>query len=69
MIDQINLEGKSKSEILKLFGTPTKGGITDIWTYKFSSKLANENIESTVVIYFDPENGEVVLTESEDVAS
>ncbi|MGJ8658396.1 hypothetical protein [Cellulophaga fucicola] len=69
MINKIKLEGKSKDEILKLFGKPTKGGITDVWTYKISSKLANENIDSTVVIYFDPENGEVVLSETEEVAS
>ncbi|WBU88499.1 hypothetical protein [Cellulophaga omnivescoria] len=57
MIDETQLIGKSKTEILKLFGSPTKGAITNVWTYNTTVN----NIEKEITIYFDPENGQVIL--------
>lgn len=63
MIDEIELKGRTKTEVLNLFGSPAKGAITNVWTYKTTSN----NVKKEITIYFDPENGKVLLYDDEKV--
>ncbi|PKB45008.1 hypothetical protein AX016_3241 [Cellulophaga sp. RHA19] len=63
MINDIELKGRTKTEVLNLFGSPTKGAITNVWTYKITSN----NLDKEITIYFDPENGKVLLYDYEKV--
>ncbi|ADY30133.1 hypothetical protein [Cellulophaga lytica] len=64
MINENELKGKTKTEVLKLLGTPFKGAITNVWTYK---KGSSNELEAEITVYFDPENGKVLLTDCETV--
>lgn len=61
-----NLKGKSKKEILKLFGLPDFND-DNTWIYYLDSKKSINNYSSKITIYFDHNEETVILTERSSI--
>lgn len=61
-----NLKGKSKKEILKLFGLPNFND-NNTWIYYLDSKKNINKYSSKITIYFDHNEETVILIERSSI--